>query len=395
MKAKKGSEFMYLWTSEAVSSGHPDKMADQIADAVLDAYLAKDPMSRVACEVTVCSDLVLVTGEITSQAEIDIPFIVRDKICSIGYNHPDLGFDGRTVEILNKINKQSPEIASAVGTGDDVKAGDQGMMMAMAVDESEHYMPWAHHLSFEVIRLLEAERKVRPEILRPDAKSQATVEYNDNHVASRVDSMIVSTCHRPGITRSDLMGYINRTVVMPMKRKYPSLFDEKTKWLINPAGLWFRGGPSSDTGLSGRKIAVDQFGADCPIGGGSFSGKDGTKVDRSGCMMCRYIAKNIVAARLAKKAIMQLSYAIGVAEPISMTIMADCEDGVNRNDLFVKMVRESVSMTPKAIIDRFGMRMPIFSATASGGHFGRPEFMWERLDLVETFQSYVKKSLTS
>lgn len=386
----------YLWTSEAVSSGHPDKVADQIADAVLDAYLKDDAEARVACEVTLTKDLVLVTGEITSKATPDIEAIVRKTICDIGYDGPDKHYDGSTVEILNKINKQSEQIASAVSHDNgELGAGDQGLMFGYACGETKNYMPLAHALSFEFINLLEDDRRRNPNSpFLPDAKTQATIEYDDDGIATRLDTMVISTCHKPSWKLEDIREYIKVNFIEDFFNNN-RWADEDTKFLINPAGAWTIGGPAADTGLSGRKIVVDNYGADCPIGGGSFSGKDPTKVDRSAAYAARYIAKNIVAAKLAKKARVQLSYAIGMAEPVSVRIetfgTANTEyvtplhskDYRSKDQILTDAVRHYMDLTPKGIITRFDLRRPIYQATASGGHFGRKGFPWENTDLFD------------
>ena len=368
----------YLWTSEAVSSGHPDKVADQIADAILDAYLYEDENSRVACEVTLAKDLVLLTGEISSSAKPDVKKIARNVLGEIGYDHPDKHYDCKTVNIMNKINKQSSQISSAVfKENGDIGAGDQGMMFGFACDETENYMPLAHALSFKLINLLEEDRKNNSQSpFMPDAKTQATIEYVDG-VPNRLATMVVSTCHTSLWYIDAVRDYIECNLIEKFKLNNPWV-DKNTTFLINPAGTWTIGGPAADTGLSGRKIVVDNYGADCPIGGGSFSGKDATKVDRSGAYAARYIAKNIVAHGYAKKAQVQLAYAIGMTEPVSFRVntfnSADDQD-------IAKLVESIMDLSPKGILDRFGLRKPIYRRTAFGGHFGRTEFPWEKIDL--------------
>ena len=367
----------YLWTSEAVSSGHPDKVADQIADAILDAYLAEDKMARVACEVTLTKDLVLVTGEMSSKASPDIEKIVRKTICDIGYNHPDRHYDGNTVQILNKINKQSQEIASAVFKDNgDLGAGDQGLMFGFACTDTKNYMPLAHALSFDFVKLLENDRRKNPQSpFMPDAKTQATIEYN-NGVPVRLDTMVISTCHNPSWKLEDIREYIAVNLIEEFRKN--NWVDEDTNFLINPAGAWTVGGPAADTGLSGRKIVVDNYGADCPIGGGSFSGKDPTKVDRSGAYAARYIAKNIVRCGAAQKAQVQLAYAIGLTQPVSFRINTF---GFSNEENLVDFVQSKMDLSPKGILDRLSLRQPIYQKAASGGHFGREEFPWEKEDL--------------
>jgi len=373
----------YLWTSEAVSPGHPDKVADQVADAVLDAYLADDPMSRVACEVTLTTGTAFVTGEITSESCPNIEQIVRKTICSIGYDSDESGFNGNTIEIINRIKEQSPEISKAVTNNGDLGAGDQGMMFGYATNESKlfnnSFMPLCHTLSFAVIDLLNQNRATESSILWPDAKSQVTMRYDAEGNPAYVDSVLISVCHKQGLTIEQVKEQIQEFVVVPFS-KGNVFVNSKTKFLINPAGIWNVGGPTSDTGLSGRKIVVDNYGSDCPVGGGSFSGKDPTKVDRSGAYACRHIAKNIVSKGWADKCQLQVSYAIGISEPVSIRLQTFGTEKVpiQTIDDFVK----SISLTPKSIIDRLQLRRPQYLATASGGHFGRNQFSWEKLDLL-------------
>jgi S-adenosylmethionine synthetase len=412
---------MYLWTSEAVSSGHPDKVADQIADSILDAYLAKDPNSRVAAEVTILKDLVLLSGEITSQAEdINPEEIARARLNYIGYNSPERSFDARLCDVLTHINTQSPQISSAVHRADgDLGAGDQGLMFGYATDETENLMPLAHTLAFELINLHDndvingridlSEKKVRrlsstrwDSLFYPDAKAQVTLAYNDDGTPDHVHTVVFSTCHKEGATQGDLYGYVNEKILRPIRNSYPTLFTDQTKYLINPAGLWTVGGPAADTGLSGRKIVVDNYGADCPIGGGSFSGKDPTKVDRSGAYAARHVAKNIVAAGLAKKATVQVSYAIGVVEPVSVRVQAvgsliknGSHEGyvsdAEASAVLSQMVMDTVDLSPSGIITRLKLVEPVYTSTASGGHFGRSRFTWEYRDLAHIFKGYVRE----
>ena len=372
---------MYLWTSEAVSKGHPDKVADQIADSVLDAYLSIDPTQRVACEVTCCKKVVLVTGEVSSSKSVDIDSIVRNKIKEIGYNHPDTSYDGNTVKVLNLINTQSDQIANAVAKENgDIGAGDQGIMFGFACDETSSLMPLAHHLSFKAINALEANRTSSDSPLLPDAKSQVTIAYNDNGTPNHIDTVLVSTQHKERAfgNIAELKEYLHKVVQPSIAELYEKYINSNTKWLYNPAGLWTFGGPGADTGLSGRKIVVDNYGADCPIGGGSFSGKDPTKVDRSAAYAARHVAKNIVAQGLAKRCQVQISYAIGVAEPVSVRVQTF---GTGDDSKLTRLVQNNVPLSPKAIIDRFQLRRPIYSATATGGHFGRDQFPWELINL--------------
>lgn len=375
----------YVWTSEAVSSGHPDKVADQIADGVLDNIISIDKNARVACEVTLCSDLVLVTGEIGSKIadlkSVDVNGIVRKTLRKIGYDREEHSYNGNKVEIINKINIQSPEISNAVIKEDGrIGAGDQGIMFGFACDETDTFMPLCHHLSFEIINALRAdidskrtdEKWGSP--LFPDAKSQVSIDY-ENLVPKRVNTVVVSTCHSPQITLKELRGYVKEILNKTVIKKYSQLFDKNTIFYINPAGEWNVGGPKADTGLSGRKIVVDNYGGDCPIGGGSFSGKDPTKVDRSGAYAARYLAKNLVASGRCSKVAVQVSYAIGIEEPVSIRVLSPEED------FDVSNIKEIIDFSPKGIIDKFDLKRPIYQKTASGGHFGRKEFPWEYLDV--------------
>lgn len=378
-----------FWTSEAVSAGHPDKVADQIADAILDGYLTLDANARVACEVVLTKDQVIITGEIASNVEVDIESIVRNVLIEIGYDRPEHSYDGHSVPIKIKLNKQSPEIAHAVCHKDgQIGAGDQGVMFGYATNETDTYMPYAHHLAFELIKLLEDNHKKNRKsgqwnsFLLPDAKTQVTVSYNDDKKIEQINTIVVSTQHRSGLTLSDVRSYVNKEVIVPFREKYHSLFKSNTKLCINPAGTWNVGGPAADTGLSGRKIVVDNYGPDCPIGGGSFSGKDPSKVDRSAAYMARYIAKNMVAAGLASSVRIQLAYIIGMIDPASFTVEGFGEKRYTNKELS-DFIADNLTLTPKAIIDRLGLKRPIYRATAAGGHFGRNSFPWERLDLVD------------
>lgn len=379
---------MYLWTSEFVSSGHPDKVADQLADAILDAYLTGDPMSRVACEVTITAGFVLVTGEVDSEARPDIETVVRRTLADIGYDSEEVGFDGRNCGVLNKLHVQSDQIRQAVVEGG---AGDQGMMFGYACDETNCHMPVAIYLARAIIQQLEEDRRKPGSPLLPDAKSQVTVALNDDGTLDHVDTVVVSTCHRPNVGPQAIRDYVRDLIVKKMLPSLPegNLADAfgRAKYILNPSGAWTYGGPAADTGLSGRKIVVDNYGADCPIGGGSFSGKDASKVDRSGAYAARHIAKNLVAAGLGRRALVQVAYAIGLAEPVSLRVLVN--DG--RQDIdYSQQVREVVPLTPRAIIERFGLQKPIYLPTAAGGHFGHePQgdlFGWERLDLVDVFR---------
>ena len=386
---------MYLWTSEFVSKGHPDKVADQVADAVLDAYLAGDAESRVACEVTITKDLVLVTGEVNSLAKPNIEEVVRSTLKHIGYDRPETGFDVHRCEIINRLHAQAAEISGAVqkgSRGGELGAGDQGMMFGFATAETLCHMPCAIYLAREIIRTLETERETNPDTpFFPDAKSQVTLALRDDGTLDQVHTIVVSACHRSKYTVGMVCDYVKELILHTMIPNLPEprlreAFD-KAQYLLNPAGAWCEGGPVSDTGLSGRKIVVDNYGADCPIGGGSFSGKDASKVDRSGACVARHIARNLLAAGLGSRAQVQVAYAIGLIEPVSLRVQV--EDGQCVRD-YSDQVRQCVSLTPRAIIDRFRLDRPVFSPTAAGGHFGRvPEgdyFAWEKLDLVEVFR---------
>jgi S-adenosylmethionine synthetase len=406
----------YLWTSEAVSAGHPDKVADQLADAILDAHLAQDPQSRVACEIVVTrdpdgDDMVLVTGEITSQAKVNLEDVIRETLLEIGYDRRANGFDGHRCKIRFLNREQSTEIAGAVSKDcGDLGAGDQGLMFGYACDETPTLMPLAHYLSFDIIRLIEediaAGRTTAAEpwnsIFLPDAKSQVTLEYSDNGTPQRVHSVVVSACHRSDVSLDEVKAKLTEFIprigekAAGFSQAISNLFDENTVYHFNPAGEWNLGGPAADTGLSGRKIVVDNYGADCPIGGGSFSGKDPTKVDRSAAYAARHVAKNIVAGGYAKRARVQLAYAIGVTDPMSLRVQTfgiksvdTLGTGTYSDADLTEMVQQTVPMTPSQIIERLNLRTPIYRRTASGGHFGREGFTWEALDLVEKFNEYM------
>lgn len=377
-------ENTYLFTSESVSEGHPDKVCDQVSDAVLDAMLKDDPNSRVACECFASTGLIVVGGEITTNTYIDLQSIVRTVIKEIGYDHAGLRFDGDSCAVMNVINHQSPDIALGVDTGG---AGDQGMMFGYASTETPEYMPAPLIYSHKLVRLLADIRKKGTEMtyLRPDSKSQVTIEYDQDNNIKRVDTVVVSTQHDPDVTQSQIREDVINNVV---KNIIPLEFiDENTKYHINPTGNFVIGGPHGDTGLTGRKIIVDTYGGRAPHGGGAFSGKDSTKVDRSAAYAARHIAKNIVAAGIVKECTIQLSYAIGVAEPVSIHVNTHGERDKDSFEI-EKFIRENIDLSPKGIIERFDLRRPIFRATAAYGHFGRAEFPWESLDLVELFKKH-------
>src|SRR5450631_520524 len=367
----------FLFTSESVTEGHPDKIADQISDAILDACLAEDPYSRVACETLTCTGLVVVAGEITTKAYVDFQTVVRETIREIGYDDALKGFDCDTCGVISTINRQSPDIAQGVDTGG---AGDQGMMFGYATNETPELMPPAISLAHKLTRQLSLVRKSgKLPYLRPDGKSQVTVEYDENGKPARIDAVVISSQHSETVTNDDLHADILKHVIQAVLPA--SWLDEHTKYHINPTGRFVIGGPMGDTGLTGRKIIVDTYGGAGRHGGGAFSGKDPTKVDRSAAYMARYIAKNIVAAGLADKAEVQLAYAIGVAEPVSVRVETFGTGKVGEAKL-TELVRKNFSLTPKAIIESLNLRRPIYQKTAAYGHFGRnePEFTWEATD---------------
>lgn len=374
----------YLFTSESVTEGHPDKIADQISDAVLDEALRQDPQCRVACETLVTTGMVFLAGEITINGYIDFPAIVRETVKKIGYNDSAMGFDYKSCAVLSAIDPQSPDIAQGVDPGG---AGDQGLMFGFACNETSTYMPLSITLAHNLTRRLAQTRK-SGEIpwLRPDGKSQVTVEYRDGRPA-RVHTVVVSTQHAPSVGNDEIRERIIEEVVKPVVPA--ELLDTNVIFHINPTGRFVTGGPQGDCGLTGRKIIVDTYGGASSHGGGAFSGKDPTKVDRSACYMARHIAKNIVAAELANKVTVQLAYAIGVANPVSIHIDSQ-GTAVVPHDVLERAVREVFPLTPKGIIDHLELRRPIFGPTAAYGHFGREEasFTWELLDHVEALRTF-------
>jgi S-adenosylmethionine synthetase len=377
----------HLFTSESVTEGHPDKIADQISDAVLDALLAQDPYSRVACETLVTTGIAFIAGEITTKAYADLPGIVRETIRNVGYTRAKYGFDYETCAVISSIHEQSPDIAQGVDPGG---AGDQGLMFGYACSETEELMPLPIMLAHKLTRRLTQVRKDEIlDYLRPDGKSQVTIEYEGDRPV-RVEAVIISAQHSNLVKietiREDILEKVIHAVIPS------SLLDSKTKYFINPTGRFVVGGPQGDCGLTGRKIIVDTYGGVGSHGGGAFSGKDPTKVDRSASYMARHVAKNIVAAGLAGKVELQIAYAIGVAEPVS--VMADTMGtGTVDETRIVEAIREIFPLTPKGIIEYLNLRRPIYKQTAAYGHFGRtePEFSWERADKAETLRAFVKK----
>lgn len=372
----------FLFTSESVTEGHPDKIADQISDAVLDEVMRQDPKGRVACETLVTTGLVVVAGEITTTAHINYDEIARDTVRQVGYDNADYGFDAETCGVVCTVKRQSPDIAMGVDTGG---AGDQGLMFGFACDETEELMPMPIQLAHRLThRLSEVRKSKKVDFLRPDGKSQVTVEYRDGK-PFRVDCVVISTQHSDTVSNDDLRSAVIEQVIKPV---VPSkMLDLKTKFHINPTGRFVIGGPMGDAGLTGRKIIVDTYGGYSRHGGGAFSGKDPSKVDRSACYVARYIAKNVVAAGLASRAEVQLAYAIGVAEPVS--VMVDTfGTGTIPEEKITHLVRENFSLTPKGIIETLDLRKPVYKATAAYGHFGRtgPGFTWERTDRAEALR---------
>lgn len=391
-----------LFTSESVTEGHPDKMCDQISDAILDALMAQDPMSRVACETATTTGMVLVMGEITTNAYVDIQKIVRDTVKEIGYTRGKFGFDAETCGVITAIDEQSADIAMGVDKAleakehtmseeeiDAIGAGDQGMMFGYASDETPEYMPYPIALAHKLSRkLTEVRKNGTLPYLRPDGKTQVTVEYDENGVPARLDAVVLSTQHDPEVTQEQIHADVKKYIfdeILPAE-----MVDENTKFFINPTGRFVIGGPNGDSGVTGRKIIVDTYGGMARHGGGAFSGKDCTKVDRSAAYAARYVAKNIVAAGLADKCEIQLSYAIGVAQPTS--IMIDTfGTGKLSEEKLVDIVRENFDLRPAGIIKMLDLRRPIYKQTAAYGHFGRHDLdlPWEKLDKVETLKAYL------
>ena len=377
------SESGFLFTSESVTEGHPDKISDQISDAVLDAALTADPKARVACETLVTTGLVVVAGEITTEAVLDFSRIARETIRQIGYTSSSYGFDCDTCAVLSALDRQSPDIAMGVDTGG---AGDQGLMFGYACNETPELMPLPIQLAHQLVRRLSDVRKSGElPYLRPDGKSQVTVEYRDGR-PFRVDAVVISSQHADDVTNEQLRSEIQKQVIEHTVSS--ELLDKDTKYHINPTGRFVTGGPKGDAGVTGRKIIVDTYGGYAPHGGGAFSGKDPTKVDRSAAYMARYIAKNIVAAGLAERCMVQLAYAIGVADPVSVYVNTEGSGRVS-DVVLSKLVRENFELTPRGIIESLNLRRPIYKATAAYGHFGRTEdgFSWEKTDKAETLRA--------
>ena len=389
-----------LFTSESVTEGHPDKICDQVSDGILDAILAKDPQARVACETATTTGIVFVMGEITTSAYVDIEAVVRDTLREIGYNRAKFGFDSETCSVITSIHGQSPDIALGVdkayeakkGEDDsrfDTGAGDQGMMFGFACDETEELMPMPISLAHKLTRALtEARKSGVLTYLRPDGKSQVTVEYEDDKPV-RVDTVVISTQHSPDVDQETIYRDVLEHII---KKVIPAeLLDEKTKYYINPTGRFVIGGPQGDSGLTGRKIIVDTYGGYAAHGGGAFSGKDPTKVDRSACYAARYVAKNVVASGIAKKCEVQLAYAIGVAKPVSMLVNTYGTAKISDEEI-TKSIQDNFDLRPAAIIETFDLRRPIYKQTAAYGHFGRTDIdlPWEKTDKTEVFKNAVR-----
>ena len=389
-----------LFTSESVTEGHPDKLCDAVSDAILDALMEQDPMSRVACETAACTGFVLITGEITTNAYVDIPKIARETIKEIGYDKSEYGFDGNTCAVLTAIDEQSADIAMGVDkaleakegelTDDlDTGAGDQGMMFGFATNETDEYMPYPISLAHKLaLKLTEVRKNGTLKYLRPDGKSQVSVEYDENDKPVRLEAVVLSTQHDEDVTQEQIHEDIKKYVFDPVLPK--ELIDDKTKFFINPTGRFVIGGPHGDAGLTGRKIIVDTYGGYARHGGGAFSGKDCTKVDRSAAYAARYVAKNVVAAGLADKCEIQLSYAIGVAEPTSVQVDTFGTGKLSDAEL-TKIVRENFDLRPAGIIKMLDLRRPIYKQTAAYGHFGRTDIdvPWEKTDKADTLKKYL------
>lgn len=376
-----------LFTSESVTKGHPDKICDQLSDAILDAVLSQDPDGRVACETLVTKDFVLITGEIKTTAVVDYEKIARNKIKEIGYVHDDIGFNYQTCEVLVKVNTQSPDISQGVDQSTIIGAGDQGIMFGYATDETSTMMPIAiEYANLLAMKLTKVREESTLAYLRPDGKTQVTVEYDQDKNPIRIDTIVISTQHQDNITLEQIRNDIINEVILTTIDN--DLIDDDTKFHINPTGKFVIGGPNGDAGLTGRKIIIDTYGGSAAHGGGAFSGKDYTKVDRSGAYVARYIAKNIVASQIAKRAQIQLSYAIGIAEPISISIDT-FGTGTVSEEKIIKAIKQNFDLTPQGIIDTLNLKDPIYSKTSAYGHFGKPELKWEQLDKIAIFEELV------
>lgn len=376
----------HLFTSESVTEGHPDKIADQISDSILDAILTQDPQSRVACETLVTTGIAFVAGEITTSAVIDYQDVVRQTITEVGYTRGKFGFDAETCAVISAIHRQSPDISMGVDTGG---AGDQGLMFGYACKETEELMPLPIMLAHKLCKGLSCARRDGVlGYLRPDGKSQVTVEYDEGRPV-RVDAVVVSSQHSPQVTNETMKADITEKII---NRVIPAeMMDKQTKIYVNPTGRFVVGGPHGDAGVTGRKIIVDTYGGAAPHGGGAFSGKDPTKVDRSACYMARYVAKNVVAAGIAERALVQLAYAIGVADPVSVMVHTEGTGRIPESRI-TDLVRANFKLTPRGIIEELNLRRPIYKKTAAFGHFGRtePEFTWERTDKAAALQAAAK-----
>jgi S-adenosylmethionine synthetase len=373
----------HLFTSESVTEGHPDKIADQISDAILDAILSQDPVARVACETLVTTGLAVVAGEITTKAVIEYQDVVRAAIADVGYTRAKFGFDAETCGVLSTIHRQSGDIAQGVDTGG---AGDQGLMFGFACRETDELMPLPIMLAHKLTRgLSDARRTGGLDYLRPDGKSQVTIEY-DGNTPLRIDAIVVSSQHSPDVSNETMHQDITGKIILPLMPG--KMMDANTKIFINPTGKFVIGGPHGDAGVTGRKIIVDTYGGAAPHGGGAFSGKDPTKVDRSACYMARYIAKNVVAAGIADRALVQLAYAIGVADPVSVMVHTEGTGRIPEEQI-TELVRSHFKLTPRGIMEELNLRRPIYKKTAAFGHFGRtePEFTWERTDRAAALKS--------
>ena len=411
----------YLFTSESVSEGHPDKVSDQVSDAIIDAYLAQDPSSKVACETLCTTGLVVVAGEVRSKAVIDVQKVVRETISKIGYTKSEYQFDSASCGVISAIHEQSADIAQGVDVGksaEDQGAGDQGMMFGYATNESDNYMPLALDISHKILEELAAIRRGGTEMtyLRPDSKSQVTLEYNDDNTPNRIDTIVVSTQHDDFAEESVMLAQIKQDVInilMPkviskLPARVQKLFSGEIIFHVNPTGKFVIGGPHGDTGLTGRKIIVDTYGGKGAHGGGAFSGKDSSKVDRSAAYATRHVAKNLVAAGVADQCLVQVAYAIGVAQPVGIFVDTYGTSKVKMKDgEIAKKVAELFDMRPAAIVKRFGLTNPIFSETAAYGHMGRPcgtktvngktyeTFLWEKLDMVDTIKEAFSLEMAS